>query len=77
VAGSHQNRHTDAERWVCKTHKHKWTDECHDRFAYTPTDITADDAVGQLIQFCSECGITCDLNIPSVPSRTGDLYDDL
>ncbi len=75
ILGSHDNRHTNAEKWLHQTHKHRWTDECHARFAYTPTDITADDAVGQLRQFCAECGIDCRWTL-ATPTRAEELYED-
>ena len=77
IDGSHNNRHTNSERWVWRTHKHKWSDRCHDRFAYTPTDITATDVQGQFVQFCAECGITGSATLPELPKMQGDLFDDM
>jgi hypothetical protein len=77
VSGNHTNRHTNAERWLRQMHKHKWTDQCLDRFAYTPTDITAEDVQGQFAQFCAECGITCSASLAELPSTQGGLYNDL
>lgn len=37
--GSHKNKHTDNNNWKGATHKHKWTAQCRDRWAFTPTDI--------------------------------------
>ena len=77
MAGSHTNKHTNAEQWTRQVHKHKWKDNCQDRFAYTPTDITATDLQGQFSQFCAECGISCSAAVPDVPLYQGDLYDEL
>ena len=77
VNGSHANHHTNDECWVHSTHKHRWTDKCHDRFAYTPTDITATDIPGQLAQFCAECGIDCSVKLAELPMATGGIFDDL
>jgi hypothetical protein len=77
MEGSHSNKHTNAERWLSRTHKHKWTDKCQDRFAYTPTDLTASDVQSQLEQFCAECGIDCSATLASIPPLQKDLYDDL
>jgi hypothetical protein len=76
VNGSHENKHTNSEKWLRKTHKHKWTDECQDRFAYTPTDITAHDVRGQFEQFCAECGIECNVALAEPPGQ-GRLFDGL
>jgi hypothetical protein len=77
IEGSHTNRHTNDERWIHQTHKHRWSDVCQDRFAYTPTDITAVDAQGLLAQFCAECGIDCTATLAEVPEVQRGLYDDL
>lgn len=77
IAGSHNNRHSDSEKWSGKTHKHAWRDACWDRFAYTPTDITETTTHGILKQFCAECGINCSATIAENPAAKGGLYDDL
>ncbi len=77
IVGSHTNRHTNNETWVRRMHKHRWTDHCLDRFAYTPTDITAQDVQSQFSQFCAECGISCSASLANPPSAQGGLYDDL
>lgn len=77
VNGSHRNKHTNREKWVGQTHKHKWTDQCGDRFAYTPSDITAQDLQGQLAQFCSECGISYAATIAPFPLLQEELFNDL
>ena len=77
INGSHTNRHTDSNRWLRQMHKHKWTDDCLDRFAYTPTDITAIDVNGQFAQFCQECGIACTATFGDIPATQGDLLDEL
>ena len=40
LRASHRN--PDGERWSRKTHKHRWSEEFSNRFAYTPTDIPHD-----------------------------------
>jgi hypothetical protein len=75
ISGSHRNKHTDEEKWVRRTHKHKWTDQCQDRTAYTPSDITAHEVREQFKQFCAECGIQCQATLAELP--TGRLPDDL
>lgn len=77
INGSHTNRHTDTQKWLRQMHKHTWTDRCMDRFAYTPTDITAGDVHGQFAQFCSECGIACAAELAEVPVPQGELFDEL
>jgi hypothetical protein len=76
VEGSHTNKHTDTARWVRATHKHRWSDVCQDRFAYTPTDITATEFQEQLEQFCAECGIAFTAELAPAPSPRKELYDD-
>ncbi len=39
VNGTHTNRTVDRDRWINRTHKHRWTEAHHDAVAYTPTDI--------------------------------------
>jgi hypothetical protein len=73
--GSHGNKHTNDELWIRKTHKHKWTDKCQDRFAYTPTDITEATVQGLLKQFCSECGIECRAIVADLPRKSLDVDD--
>jgi hypothetical protein len=77
INGSHRNKHTNRNSWIGQTHKHKWTDLCGDRFAYTPSDITAQDIQGQLSQFCSECGIRYDATIAAFPPLQGGLFNEL
>jgi hypothetical protein len=75
INGSHENHHTDQERWVHQTHKHRWTDHCQDRFAYTPTGITATDVEGLLAEFCLECGIKYTASLAPIPPVQVELYD--
>jgi hypothetical protein len=77
VNGSHRNRHTDQNKWTAQIHKHKWTDACRDRFAYTPNDITAVEITDQLVQFCAECGIACDATLGPFPARQEDFLDEV
>ncbi len=77
VNGSHSNKHTNAEKWISKTHKHKWTNQCRDRFAYTPNDITADDVEGKLKQFCKECNILYQGSLADVPAIQETFFDEM
>ncbi len=77
VDGSHQNKHTDRARWVGQTHKHRWTDRCRDRYAYTPIDILASDVEDQLAEFCAECGVSYGASIDAVPAGQGELFDEV
>lgn len=77
VNGSHGNRHTNSERWVGRTHKHRWTDPCQGRFAYTPTDILSQTVDEQLREFCVESGITGSVTLDSLPPSQDELFDDL
>jgi len=76
IKGNHGNKHTNDEEWIRRMHKHRWTDACHDRFAYTPTDITETTIQGILTQFCAECGIVCHATIAEL-STQGFAFDDL
>lgn len=57
AGGSHQNKHTDKNRWIQDLHKHKWTDQCHGAWAYSPDDILVRDIESAFRSFCDECGI--------------------
>ncbi len=39
VNGSHKNRTADREKWVNRTHKHRWSEAHRDAEAYNPVDI--------------------------------------
>jgi hypothetical protein len=67
LEGSHENRHTDGAVWRRSVHKHAWRDDCDDRYAYIPTDITASDVLGQLRQFCAECKVACNVTLAPLP----------
>jgi hypothetical protein len=75
--GSHRNKHTNDEVWIDRTHKHRWTDRCNDRFAYTLTDITATGYSELLSEFCHECGIGCTATLDPAPEVEEGLFDDL
>jgi hypothetical protein len=77
IGGNHENRHTNNERWIRQIHKHKWSDICGDRFAYTPTDITAIDLQGEFAQLCAECSIACNVILAPLPLRQEEIVDDL
>ena len=77
INGSHSNKHTNSEKWIATTHKHKWTNECRDRFAYTPNDITAEDIGGRLEQFCGECNIQYGATLNELPPIQGTFFDEV
>ena len=76
INGSHENRRCGTGSWRGQTHKHRWTTECRDRYAYTPVDITADTHQGELEQFCKECHIECRVTLAPIPAVLGELFDD-
>ena len=65
----HVNKHTNNEKWWPGTHKHRWTDRCRDRFAYTPAESISSDVGEAFRQFCTECAITFDGQIRPLPPR--------
>lgn len=67
VHGSHQNRHTDANVWHWQPHKHRWTDNCRDAFAFTPAEIVPTDPEGIFREFCVEANIDFQGNFDNVP----------
>ena len=75
--GNHGNRHTNDEVWHSRTHKHRYTDVCADRFAYTPTDITEESLNGVFRQFCGECNIACDATLADLPAPRLFHVDDV
>lgn len=73
VNGSHENKHHNREVWRAKTHKHKWTDVCHDRFAYTPEDITGTTLEEVFVQFCAECNISFQGKFKNPPPKQYEI----
>ena len=69
VNGSHSNKCTDGQIWLCQTHKHDWSEVCPDGHAYTPTDITGDTIETVLNQFCQECNINFRGSFQPVPMK--------
>jgi hypothetical protein len=66
VRGSHRNRcGGSTESWISETHKHRYTDECGDSFAYAPSpfpatpDLTVTPSEYREVfeAFCDECNI--------------------
>jgi len=53
------DHHNPTCEYVGEKHKHRWTNDFRDKFAYVPGDITADvtDPVGVWKQFCAEAKI--------------------
>jgi hypothetical protein len=56
VGGSHENRHTDQNRWVHETHEHRWTDACHGSWACSAGPFPAD-LRSAFAKFCDRLGI--------------------
>jgi hypothetical protein len=66
VRDSHTNPDEERERWVLRTHKHRFTDRWGDRWAYTPDDlpptqdggeVTAEEYREVFEAYCRECNI--------------------
>jgi hypothetical protein len=66
VRVSHRNRcRGSTKSWIHETHKHQYTDECGDSFAYTPSpfpptpDLTVTPGEYRAVfeAFCDECNI--------------------
>lgn len=74
MEGSHSNKHTNKDKWIGELHKHKWSDDCQDRFAYTPTDITGTNIQEILEQFCAECGIQCSALLAEIPGHQPEMF---
>ena len=75
--GSHRNRHTDNNLWITKTHKHKWTEECRNSWAYTPEDITGKKAEDVFQTFCRECNIDFQGRFFGLPPRQELLFKEM
>jgi hypothetical protein len=56
VLGSHDNKHTDTNRWRGQTHEHCWTDACRGSWARSTDDPP--DVQQALMVFCERLGIT-------------------
>jgi len=69
INGSHSNKCTDGQIWLCQTHKHDWSEACPDGHAYTPTDISGDTIEAILNQFCQECNIVFTGSFQPVPMK--------
>lgn len=80
IRGSHANKDSERRIWNWETHKHRWTDEFGDGWAYTPDGIPADgDAVAPqeyravFEAFCDECAIMIETQwiepVVAAPSR--------
>jgi uncharacterized protein DUF6978 len=67
AGGSHVNRHTDNNKWVSASHKHRWTERCRDSFAYTPADIDESSVETAFRSFCNEVGVEFHGSVDSVP----------
>ena len=65
----HVNKHTNREEWRPGTHKHRWTDRCRDRFAYTPVEEISQDVAEAFRQFCVECSISFEGQVQPLPPR--------
>lgn len=64
---SHENKHTNDEKWLPGTHMHHWTDKCRDRFAYTPDWPISTNIEQSFIMFCNECGISFSGKVMATP----------
>jgi len=75
VNGSHTNKHTDTNKWKNKTHKHRWTDVCHESWAYTPTDVKTSTLKEAFNSFCKECNIDFKGEFRTLPGRQMTLFE--
>ncbi len=66
--GSHDNRHTNNEKWRSQPHKHRWTEVCRDSFAYTPKDIDTSSLESAFRSFCMEIGVDFGGTIEPLPA---------
>jgi hypothetical protein len=73
INGSHSNRHTNKEKWLGQSHYHRWTDLCHDRFAYSPTADVGKSIQDSLEYFCKEFGIQCSVRLADLPPTQMEL----
>ncbi len=77
IGKGHKNPPFRKEDQVGKTHKHTWTDQWRDTWAYKPDDITEGADFHQLLQeFFLECNIKCLVEIPEIPSIKEELILD-
>ncbi len=65
----HENKHTNRDAWRPGTHKHRWTDRCRDRLAYTPEEAISQDLEEAFRQFCAECNIDFQGQVRPLPDR--------
>lgn len=56
AGGSHENKHTDSNRWIHQTHEHWWTDACHGSWADAIQSFPQEAEAG-LTAFCLRLGI--------------------
>jgi hypothetical protein len=69
VNGAHVNKHTNREEWLPGTHMQRWTDQCRNRFAYTPEEEISQDIEEAFHQFCTECNIDFQGQVRPLPAR--------
>lgn len=76
IGKEHINPPPKRER-IGKKHKHRWTDKHQDRWAYEPDDITTGAPIKQVFQeFLRECNITCQQQLPALPPKQTELFND-
>lgn len=68
AGASHINRHSDSNRWLGQPHKHRWTENCRDSFAYTPTDIDHSTLESAFRSFCREIGVDFTGTVEPLPA---------
>jgi|SRR5690625_3959867 len=74
IGKNHDNPPFNRKNMVGKKHKHTWTDQWEDNWAYKPDDITDGAEFSQVLQeFFLECNIKCDVNIPELPPTQEEL----
>jgi hypothetical protein len=70
-----KDHHNPACNQVGEKHKHRWNEQCRDKEAYVPADITAlaSDPLAVWQQFCQEAKITHEGELAAPPPLQKDL----
>lgn len=77
IGKGHRNP-PDRKENVEKKHKHTWTDEWKDQWAYIPDDITDGADFEQVFwEFLAECNISFGGTLPALPSIQEELILDV
>lgn len=58
-------------------HKHKWTDNCHGTWAYTPNESMGQMMEQAFISFCEECSIDFKGRWTEPPAQQKTLFEEV